>query len=126
MNCIEYRRLHSAARYARRKLHEAYESSDSFYARRMADGTPILQAIEKTASETLRQVPGGLPARGRDQLLRLHEAREWRHRDHAAYDHMRFVCAASRHVLRLIDAAVGCELATRHAVKALKAWRSVA
>lgn len=59
----------------------------------------------------------------RDPLLRLHYARQRRRRDPQAYAHLRQVCAASRHALRLIEAAVGCELAARQAVRA---WREVA
>ena len=59
----------------------------------------------------------------RDPLLRLRYARQRRRRDPGAYVCLRQVCAASRHALRLIEAAVGCELTARQAVQA---WRHVA
>ena len=116
----EYRRLHSAARYTQRKACEAYESDSPFYRRNLADGRLTVDAITASADEAVKRLPGGLPRQGLDPLLRLQVARRYRHGDRAAYDHLRFVCAASRHVLRLIDAAVGCELASRRAVKAIR------
>ncbi len=59
----------------------------------------------------------------RDPLLRLRYARQRRRRDPQAYAHLRQVCAASRHALRLIEAAVGCEVAANQVVQA---WRNVA
>lgn len=59
----------------------------------------------------------------RDPLLRLSYARQRRRRDPQAYAHLRRVCATPRWQLRLIEAAVGCELAARQAVRA---WREVA
>ena len=123
MSRAEYRRLHSSARYALRQLAQAHESDSPFYARRMRDGTLTRDAIAETAAEALKRIPGGLPKPLRDQLLRLHDARSWRHRDREAYDHVRFVCATPRWQLRLIDAAVGAGLAAQHAVAA---WKAVA
>lgn len=56
----------------------------------------------------------------RDPLLRLRYARQpWvRRRDPCQYENLRRVCAASRHVLRLIEAAVGCEIAANRALAA--------
>jgi hypothetical protein len=61
----------------------------------------------------------------RDPLLRLRYARQKRNRrsNPLAYQHLRQVIAATRHPLRLIEAAVGAELAARGAVQA---WRNVA
>lgn len=56
----------------------------------------------------------------RDPLLRLRYARQRRLRDPQAYAHLRKVCAASRHALRLIEACVGAELAARGAVQAFR------
>ena len=61
----------------------------------------------------------------RDPLLRLRHARQpWvRRKDPTNYSHLRFICATPAWRLRLIEAAVGCEIATRRAVKA---WRAMA
>ena len=59
----------------------------------------------------------------RDPLLRLRHARQRRRRDPGAYAYLRKVCATPRWQLRLIEAAVGCELTARQAVRA---WREVA
>lgn len=61
----------------------------------------------------------------RDPLLRLRDARQrrMRMRDPQAYAWLRQIAMTPRYQLRLIEAAVGCELAARHAVQA---WREVA
>jgi hypothetical protein len=58
----------------------------------------------------------------RDPLLRLRYARQpyVRRRDPRQYQHLRQVIAATRHPLRLIEAAVGAELAARGAVQAFR------
>lgn len=66
----------------------------------------------------------GLIADGyRDPLLRLRYARQgWRRmRRPEDYKWLRKIAFSSRHPLRLIDAAVGAELAARQAVKAWSA-----
>lgn len=80
---------------------------------------------ELVASSTCSLCAGsGYVADGyRDPLLRLRYARQRRRRDPQAYAYLRQVCAASRHPLRLIEAAVGMDLAARQAVQA---WRAVA
>ena len=59
----------------------------------------------------------------RDPLLRMRYARSRRRIDPIAYRHLRQICATPRWQLRLIEAAVGCELASRGAVRV---WREVA
>ncbi len=59
----------------------------------------------------------------RDPLLRLRYARQRRRRDPQAYAWLRQVAMTPRYQLRLIEAAVGCELAAHHAVQA---WSKVA
>lgn len=59
----------------------------------------------------------------RDPLLRLRYARQRRRRDPGAYAWLRQIAMTPRWQLRLIEAAVGCELAARNAVQA---WRNVA
>jgi hypothetical protein len=59
----------------------------------------------------------------RDPLLRLRYARSRRRRDPGAYAWLRQIAMTPRYQLRLIEAAVGCELAARQAVRA---WRCVA
>jgi hypothetical protein len=59
----------------------------------------------------------------RDPLLRLRYARSRRRRDPAAYAWLRQVAMTPRYQLRLMEAAVGCELAARDATQA---WRNVA
>ena len=59
----------------------------------------------------------------RDPLLRLRYARQRRRRDPGAYAWLRQIAMTPRWQLRLIETAVGCELAARNAVQA---WRHVA
>lgn len=59
----------------------------------------------------------------RDPLLRLRYARQRRRRDPLVYSYLRQICATPRWQLRLIEAAVGCELAANQAVQT---WRNVA
>lgn len=59
----------------------------------------------------------------RDPLLRMRYARVHRKRDPIAYRHLRQICATPRWQLRLMEAAVGCELAARQVVQS---WRDVA
>jgi len=59
----------------------------------------------------------------RDPLLRLRNARERRRRDPGAYAWLRQIAMTPRYQLRLMEAAVGCELAARNAVQT---WRQVA
>lgn len=68
---------------------------------------------------------GDIPDGWRDPLLRLryYRQRRIRRRNPAGYQHMRRVCATPVWQLRLIESAVGCELAARRAVAA---WREVA
>lgn len=123
MTHAEYHRMCSIARYTRRQVRTAHESDDAFYARRLADGTLVMVAVEDSATKASARVPGGLPRRGPDPLTRLRDARNWRHRDLSAYNHVRFVCSTPCWQLRLIESVVGCELAARRAVQA---WREVA
>jgi len=59
----------------------------------------------------------------RDPLLRLLYARPRRSRDPLAYAWLRQIAMTPRWQLRLIDAAVGAEIA---ALRAVQAWRDVA
>jgi len=59
----------------------------------------------------------------RDPLLRLRYARQRRRRDPGAYAWLRQIAMTPRWQLKLIEAAVGCELSARQAVRA---WQEVA
>lgn len=59
----------------------------------------------------------------RDPLLRLRYARSRRRHDPVAYAWVRQIAMTPRYQLRLMEAAVGCELAAQDAVQA---WREVA
>ena len=59
----------------------------------------------------------------RDPLLRLRYARQHWRRDPGAYAWLRQIAMTPQYQLRLIEAAVGCELASRNAVRA---WRQCA
>lgn len=85
MRRIDYYRLRSNARYAKRQMHAAHASDSRFYTRRLADGRLAMDAIAETAAEAAQRVPGGLGRYGNDPLRlsvrdRLRRARDERRR----------------------------------------------